>query len=78
MSGRAPTWVPLFEVGVRDTKARPGWQYQRPARCRICKRRFRRSNPNHGEAELRRHPEIVRCTIESSAQGGRYLYLVLR
>lgn len=71
-------WLPLFEVGIRDRGARRGYEYQRPVRCRLCKRRFRRHNPNHGDAEQRRHPDIVRCTIEPSAQGGRYLYLVLK
>jgi hypothetical protein len=70
-------WLPLFEVGIRDPNTPRGQWDRRPVRCRICKRRFRRGNPNHGAAEQRRHPEIVRCTIESSAQGGRYAYLVL-
>ena len=70
-------WLPLFEVGIRDRGVRPGYEYQQPVRCRICKKRFRRSNPNHGGYEQRRHPETVRCTLEPSAQGGRYVYLVL-
>lgn len=70
------TWLPLFETGVRDRNVRKGYEYQRPVRCRLCKRRFRRGNPNHGEAERRRHPGIVRCTTEPTAQGSRYVYLV--